>query len=127
MHFWYFHARFSPLFPFVSLHAHPPPNKQLSSFNDIIRNKYYLYDSRIINFSYIKYNGDIKYQPKSNDGTSVYPPFNAFSKNAKVSGTVVYVNYGTVEDFDKLLDLEVDLTDRIALCRYGKIFRGSKV
>lgn len=95
-------------------------------FSDVFENDYQVLLSLPTENSYIKYKGDIKYQPKSNDGTSVYPPFNAFSKNAKVSGTVVYVNYGTVEDFDQLLDLGVDLSDKIALCRYGKIFRGSK-
>ena len=44
-----------------------------------------------------------------------------------MTGQIVYVNYGRVEDLDKLVALGVDLTDKIAICRYGKIFRGSKV
>ena len=56
------------------------------------------------------------------------PPFNAFSKNGKASGLLVFVNYGTVEDFVDLKQISgLDLTGKVALCRYGKIFRGNKV
>ena len=80
-----------------------------------------------MNFSYIKYDGQIQYQPQNNEGSNIIPPFNAFSKNGKVTGQVVYVNYGRVEDLEALIDLGVELEGKIALCRYGKIFRGSKV
>lgn len=39
----------------------------------------------------------------------------------------MFVNYGRVEDFTTLIELGVNMTGKIALCRYGKIFRGSKV
>ena len=39
---------------------------------------------------------------------------------------MIYVNYGRVEDLAELVALGVDMTGAIALCRYGKIFRGSK-
>ena len=78
-------------------------------------------------FSYIKYEGSVQYKPKNNEDSNIIPPFNAFSKNAKVSGKAVYVNYGRVEDLEELVELNVDLVGKIALCRYGKIFRGSKV
>ena len=47
-------------------------------------------------------------------------------------GNLVYVNYGRVEDFQKLTgsgdgELNVNLTGKIAIARYGKIFRGDKV
>ncbi|CAL4093385.1 unnamed protein product, partial [Meganyctiphanes norvegica] len=57
--------------------------------------------------------------------------FNAYTPAGKVStppGTgVVYVNYGRVEDFDKLESLGVNVSGHIAIARYGKIFRGNKV
>jgi len=44
-----------------------------------------------------------------------------------VTADVVYVNYGDVSDFKKLAELGIDVHGRIALVRYGKIFRGLKV
>ena len=41
---------------------------------------------------------------------------------------MVYVNYGRVEDFQKLeRELGINVTGKIAIARYGKIFRGDKV
>ncbi|XP_064110762.1 N-acetylated-alpha-linked acidic dipeptidase 2-like [Macrobrachium nipponense] len=40
---------------------------------------------------------------------------------------VIYVNYGRVEDFDKLKELGIDVAGHIVIARYGKIFRGNKV
>ena len=54
-------------------------------------------------FSYIKYEESVQYKPKNNEDSNIIPPFNAFSKNAKVSGKAVYVNYGRVEDFEELV------------------------
>ncbi|XP_063958983.1 N-acetylated-alpha-linked acidic dipeptidase 2-like [Lytechinus pictus] len=63
--------------------------------------------------------GDLK------DGT--VPPFNAYSANGTVMGDLVYVNYGRIEDFQQLTgELGIDLTGKIAIARYGKIFRGDK-
>lgn len=53
--------------------------------------------------------------------------FLAYSPNGKVEGELVYVNYGQVEDFEKLKTLGVNVTGKIAIMRYGKIFRGDKV
>ena len=40
---------------------------------------------------------------------------------------MVYVNYGRVEDIEKLRSLGVSLEGRIAISRYGKIFRGNRL
>jgi hypothetical protein len=40
------------------------------------------------------------------------------------TGELVYVNYGTFEDFEKIKD--VNLTGKIVIVRYGEIFRGNK-
>ena len=53
--------------------------------------------------------------------------FNAFSPTGNVSGDLVYVNYARVEDISKLEELGVNLTGKIAIARYGKLFRGNKV
>jgi len=39
----------------------------------------------------------------------------------------VYVNYGSKEDFDELKAKGVDLHGKIAIARYGWVFRGLKV
>ena len=51
------------------------------------------------------------------------PGWNAFSGSGDVTGEVVYVNYGTREDFQQLADLGVSLEGRIALARYGANFQ----
>uniref|UniRef100_A0A6B2KYR1 Peptidase M28 domain-containing protein n=1 Tax=Arcella intermedia TaxID=1963864 RepID=A0A6B2KYR1_9EUKA len=63
-----------------------------------------------------------------NDGTSGYPTipplWNGFSASGDVQGDLVYVNYGTAEDFEAIRD--IDLTGKIVIVRYGQLFRGNK-
>ena len=40
---------------------------------------------------------------------------------------MVYVNYGRVEDIERLRSLGVSLEGKIAISRYGKIFRGNRL
>jgi N-acetylated-alpha-linked acidic dipeptidase len=62
------------------------------------------------------------------DGDSrVVMPFNGMSPSGDVEADVVYANYGTPEDFDKLDKLKVDVRGKIVLVRYGQNFRGVKV
>lgn len=43
-------------------------------------------------------------------------------------GELVYVNYGSTEDFFQLQrQMNVNVTGKIVIVRYGKIFRGNKV
>jgi len=57
----------------------------------------------------------------------IVTPYNASSASGDVTGPVVYANYGRQEDFDRLAAAHIDLHGKIALIRYGKIFRGVKV
>ncbi|WP_144607124.1 M28 family metallopeptidase [Algoriphagus algorifonticola] len=52
--------------------------------------------------------------------------FNAFSGSGDVTAEVVYVNYGTREDFQKLKEMGIDLTGKVTIARYGGNFRGYK-
>lgn len=52
--------------------------------------------------------------------------WNSFSGSGDVTAEVVYVNYGTREDFEQLKQLGVSLNGKIALARYGGNFRGYK-
>ncbi|KAK5654291.1 hypothetical protein OQA88_7468 [Cercophora sp. LCS_1] len=55
------------------------------------------------------------------------PTFNGYSASGKVKAEYVYVGRGTGADFKRLVDLGVKLEGKIALIRYGSIFRGLKV
>ncbi len=52
--------------------------------------------------------------------------WNAYSGEGKVTGEIVYANYGRKEDFEKLKELGVSLEGKIAIARYGGNFRGYK-
>lgn len=54
------------------------------------------------------------------------PTFHGYSASGDVTAPFVFCNYGTYADFDDLLDAGVDLTGKIALVKYGRIFRGLK-
>lgn len=57
----------------------------------------------------------------------VVMPFNGSSGSGDVTGSVVYANYGRLEDFNELAARHIDLHGRIVICRYGENFRGVKV
>jgi N-acetylated-alpha-linked acidic dipeptidase len=52
--------------------------------------------------------------------------WNSFSGSGDVTAEVVYVNYGTREDFEMLKTLGVSVEGKVALARYGGNFRGYK-
>ncbi|KAL2261354.1 hypothetical protein VTK26DRAFT_4351 [Humicola hyalothermophila] len=55
------------------------------------------------------------------------PTFHGYSASGNVTAPVVYVNYGTYQDFEDLRKANVSLDGKIAIARYGGIFRGLKV
>ncbi|KAI1433495.1 Zn-dependent exopeptidase [Xylaria sp. CBS 124048] len=55
------------------------------------------------------------------------PTFHGYSASGNVTGSFVYVNYGTFADFEDLVHANVSLKGKIAVARYGGIFRGLKV
>ena len=61
------------------------------------------------------------------DDPRIVTPFNSMSPSGDVEADIVYANYGTPEDFDKLEKLKVDVRGKIVLVRYGQNFRGVKV
>lgn len=54
------------------------------------------------------------------------PTFNAYSADGDVTADLVYVNFGTPDDYDELAKLGVDVKGKIAIARYGKSWRGIK-
>ncbi|MBX3375714.1 MAG: M28 family peptidase [Phycisphaeraceae bacterium] len=52
--------------------------------------------------------------------------WNAYSGSGDVTANVVYANYGSKADFQRLAELGVDCTGKIVVCRYGGNYRGYK-
>ena len=57
--------------------------------------------------------------------------FLGYAPKGEVQGEVVYINYGRIEDFKMVTDQNseyyVDLTGKICLVRFGRLYRGNKV
>ncbi|XP_066475642.1 putative N-acetylated-alpha-linked acidic dipeptidase [Tiliqua scincoides] len=66
--------------------------------------------------------------PGYKDIGDIVPPYNSFSAQGTPEGDLVYVNYGSIEDFHRLeRDMGINCSGKIVIARYGKIFRGNKV
>src|SRR5690349_21635929 len=52
--------------------------------------------------------------------------FNGYGAAGDVSGEVVYVNYGLIEDYAQLDSMVVSVKGKIAVARYGRSYRGIK-
>jgi len=69
-------------------------------------------------------------QPVAGDKDSqvkqAFPAFNSYAASGEVKAAVVYVNYGTPEDYKQLDAMGVDVAGKIVLARYGKSYRGIK-
>ncbi len=59
-------------------------------------------------------------------GGAQYLTVNGSSGVGDVTGDVVYVNYGLIEDYAQLDSMGVSVKGRIAVARYGRSFRGIK-
>lgn len=54
------------------------------------------------------------------------PTYHAYAKDGDVTGELVYVNYGTPNDYDLLAQCGVEVTGKIVIARYGGCWRGIK-
>jgi len=63
--------------------------------------------------------------PDSGDAGGL-PTFNAYSADGDVTADLVYVNFGTPEDYEQLAKLGVDVKGKIVIARYGRSWRGIK-
>lgn len=55
------------------------------------------------------------------------PTFHGYSASGNVTAPFVYVNYGTYQDYEDLVKANVSLEGKIAIAKYGGVFRGLKV
>jgi N-acetylated-alpha-linked acidic dipeptidase len=72
---------------------------------------------------------DLREPAVAGDPTSAlwqYPTVNGYSGQGDVTGEVVYVNYGLIEDYAYLDSIGVSVRGKIAIARYGRSFRGIK-
>ena len=60
------------------------------------------------------------------DDPRVVTAYNAMSPSGDVEADVVYANYGSPDDFDKLKKMNVDVRGKVVIVRYGQNFRGVK-
>jgi N-acetylated-alpha-linked acidic dipeptidase len=63
--------------------------------------------------------------PDSTDAGAL-PTFNAYSADGDVTAELVYVNFGTPEDYEQLAKLGIDVKGKIVIARYGRSWRGIK-
>ncbi|MEE8526478.1 MAG: M28 family metallopeptidase, partial [Thermoanaerobaculia bacterium] len=64
---------------------------------------------------------------KDSTAHGMFPAFHGYGASGTASAQVVYVNYATPGDFERLEKLGISAEGRIVLARYGKVFRGLKV
>ncbi|MBV8052403.1 MAG: M28 family metallopeptidase [Acidobacteriaceae bacterium] len=62
----------------------------------------------------------------SGDDPRVVMPYSGMSPSGDAEAEVVYANYGSPQDFEKLKQLKVDVKGKIVVARYGENFRGVK-
>jgi N-acetylated-alpha-linked acidic dipeptidase len=69
-------------------------------------------------------------QPIDSDKDTLDPravmAYNTYSPSGDITAPVVYVNYGTPEDYAELDTLGVSVEGKIAIARYGRNYRGIK-
>jgi N-acetylated-alpha-linked acidic dipeptidase len=63
---------------------------------------------------------------KDSGDANQLPTFNAYSADGDVTADLVYVNYGTPEDYEQLAKIGVDVKGKIVIARYGRSWRGIK-
>ena len=64
--------------------------------------------------------------PTSNQTDEQLPTYNAYSADGDVTGPLVYVNYGTREDYEELDRLGISVKGAVVIARYGGAWRGIK-
>lgn len=55
------------------------------------------------------------------------PTFHGYSATGNVTAPFVFVNYGTYQDYQDLVDAGIEVEGKIAIAKYGGVFRGLKV
>ena len=64
--------------------------------------------------------------PTSSQTAEQLPTYNAYSIDGDVTAPLVYVNYGSREDYEELDRLGISVKGAIVIARYGENWRGTK-
>ena len=64
---------------------------------------------------------------KDSTASGMFPAFHGYGASGKAAGQVVYVNYGSPADFERLRGMGISVEGKVTLVRYGGAFRGLKV
>ena len=64
--------------------------------------------------------------PTSAEQNAQVPTYNAYSGDGDVVAPLVYVNYGTPDDYDRLDRMGISVRGAIVITRYGAVWRGTK-
>jgi N-acetylated-alpha-linked acidic dipeptidase len=64
--------------------------------------------------------------PTSNQTSEQLPTYNAYSIDGDVKAPLVYVNYGSRDDYEQLDRLGISVKGAIVIARYGENWRGTK-
>ena len=64
--------------------------------------------------------------PTSSQRSEQLPTYNAYSPDGDITAPLIYVNYGLVEDYEKLARYGISVKGAIVLARYGHSWRGIK-
>lgn len=70
---------------------------------------------------------DVLEEDPTTSAVNRIPTFHGYSASGNVTAPYVYVNYGTYQDYEDLIQANVSLKGKIAVAKYGGIFRGLKV
>ena len=62
----------------------------------------------------------------TSDQENQLPTYNAFSADGDVTASLVFVNYGLPQDYDKLAEMGIDVKGKIVIAKYGNSWRGIK-
>ena len=60
------------------------------------------------------------------DDSRVLTPFSGMSPSGDVEAEVLYANYATPADFQRLAEMKIDVRGKIVIARYGQNYRGVK-
>lgn len=64
--------------------------------------------------------------PTSSQQKEQLPTYNMYSPDGDVTAPLVYVNYGTQDDYRRLARLGVSVKGALVIARYGQVWRGLK-
>ncbi len=69
---------------------------------------------------------DVAVDPTSSQKKEQLPTYNVYSVDGDVTAPLVYVNYGSAEDYEELDRLGISVKGAIVIARYGRTWRGIK-